>query len=136
MRKRIVVLATLCVLGVVLPAHAQFNFKVTLPFAFQIENKEFPAGTYLLTQEAGDKGLNIRNEKGTITGNFGVAPTPTESPFEKDKTWLAFHRSGDKYFLFEIWARHKGWQLPVSSAEKQLRDSGKELTEVKVNVKM
>ena len=136
MRKRIVLLATLCVLAAVLPAQAQFSFKVTLPFAFQIGDREFPAGTYLMKQEAADKGLNIRSEKGNLTGTFGVSPTPTESPFEKDKTWLAFHRSGERYFLFEVWARHKGWQLPMSAAEKKLRDSGKELSEVKVNVKM
>src|SRR5690349_24747528 len=93
MRKRIVLLAALCVLGVAVPAYAQFDFKVTLPFAFQVENKEFPAGTYHFKQEAADKGMYIRNDKGNLTGTFGVSPTPTESPFEKDKTWLAFHRS-------------------------------------------
>ncbi len=115
-------------------ANAQIEAKITLPFAFQVEETVFPAGTYAFAQPNPNARMTIRGKK--VDGSFATTPLPPESAFEKEKTWLVFHRYGDKHFLVEIWSRHIGRQLPVSAAEKQLRDSGQQGTDLRVNVKM
>ncbi len=116
-------------------ASAQIRrFKITLPFGFQAAEKTFPAGSYTIEQET-NRSLIIRAEKGNDSASLPVSSLPHKSVFEPPKTWMVFHRSGDKYFLAEIWRRHIGVAIAPSEAEKKLRDSGSELVNVTVNVK-
>ena len=117
------------------PARAQINFSATLPFAFQVEEIKFPQGAYTISQENPDKKIIIRSQKGRESGQLASSPLPPQSAFERDETWLVFHRYGDKYFLSEIWSHHIGRLMTVSSTEKQLRESGAKGTDVRVNVK-
>ncbi|MGA1999803.1 MAG: hypothetical protein ABSG52_07410 [Terriglobales bacterium] len=117
------------------PAQAQISLSVTLPFAFQVEEIKFPQGAYLIKQDTPDKKITIRSQKGREVGLFAGSPLPPQSVFERDQTWLVFHRYGDKYFLSEIWSHHLGQLMTTSSAEKQLRESGAKGTDVRVNVK-
>lgn len=116
-------------------ASAQIRrFSVDLPFGFQAAEQTFPPGTYVIEQET-NKSLKIRAKQGKDDGSFIVSSLPHKSVFDPPKTWLVFHRAGDKYFLAEVWRRHIGVELPLSAAEKQLRDSGENLVSVTVNVK-
>jgi len=117
-------------------ANAQIDMKVTLPFAFQAEETAFPAGSYSINQANPNTRLTIRNQKGKESGQFSTSPLPAESAFAKDRTWLVFNKVGDKYFLSQVWSRHIGRQLSEPQAVKEARTSGKEVSEVKVNVKM
>lgn len=130
----LVILALWVTLGSINAGAQIRRFTVTLPFAFQAAETAFPPGSYVIEQEA-NRNLTIRAEKGKESGSFTVNSLPHKSVFDPPKTWLVFHRSGDKYFLAEIWRRHLGVQLPVSSAEKKLRDSGENVVDVTVNVK-
>lgn len=129
-------LVAVCLLVGAVPAQAQFNFTLTTPFAFQVEDKQFPAGAYAFKQEAADTKFSIHSQKGNSDGTFGITFVSAENPLEKDRTLLTFHRYGDKYFLAAIFSRHKAWQMEVSSAEKQLQSSGAAMSEVKLNIKM
>lgn len=117
-------------------ANAQIDMKVTLPFAFQAEETLFPAGTYSISQSNPNSRLVIRNQKGRETGQFSASPLPAESVFAKDTTFLVFNKIDGKYFLKQVWSRHIGRQLSEPQAVKDARSSGKEVPEVKVNVKM
>lgn len=136
MRKATLGLLFVCLVMALLsvPAGAQANFTITLPFAFQVENTTFPAGSYAFQQPASDQALTIRSQKGNQRGVFNLANLPTENPFERAKTWLVFHRYGDQYFLAQIWTKHKGQQVVLSAAEKKLRESGVEGVDVKVSI--
>lgn len=116
-------------------AQAQISLTFTLPFAFQVEETKFPQGAYLIKQDTPDKKITIRSQKGSESGQFASSPLPPKGVFERDETWLVFHRYGDQYFLSEIWSHHLGHLMTVSSAEKQLRESGVEGTDVRVNMK-
>jgi len=118
-----------------LPAAAQFNnLKVNIPFAFQIGDNKLEAGAYTFTQET-------RNEKMLVQGGKGRMLIPTsplvpENPADKEHTTLVFHRSGKQYFLYQLWTKHLGFQMPTSSAEKELVAGGQTVSELKMNVKM
>jgi hypothetical protein len=117
------------------PASAQIKrFKVTLPFNFQVGETSFEKGTYIIQQEA-NQNLIIRADKGTASGSFAAASLPHQSAFEPPKTWLVFHRYGDKHFLSEIWSRHIGVEMPRSSAEKRLMESGEPMVSVRADVR-
>ncbi len=110
------------------------QFKVTLPFGFQAAEKTFPAGSYIIEQET-NRNLIIRAAKGNESASLPVSSLPHKNIFEPPKTWMVFHRSGDQYFLAEIWRRHIGVAIPASEAERKLRDAGTELVNVTVNLK-
>jgi len=135
MRKGHLFLAIGVLLMSSVPAAAQFqNLKISLPFGFQIGDQTFEAGTYTFTQET-------RNDKMIVQGKKGrelvvTTALPPESVADKAHTTLVFHRDGDKYFLNELWTRHLGFAMPTSAAEKEAVAAGKEVREVKVNVKM
>lgn len=128
----------LVVLGSIMfsvPAQAQISLNITLPFPFQVEETKFPQGAYIVKQDDPAKKIIIRSQKGKDSGQFAGSPLPPKSSFEADQTWLVFHRYGDKYYLSEIWSHHLGQLLTISSAEKQLRESGAQGTDVRVNLK-
>ena len=126
----------LFLLAGVLPAQAQFNFTLNVPFAFQVEDKQFPAGAYVFKQTAADQKFGIHAQKGDLSGMFGLTYASDENPLEKDRTVLTFHRYGDKYFLAGVFSRHKEWVMGTSAAEKELQNSGKAMVEIKLNMKM
>lgn len=117
-------------------ANAQIDVKATLPFAFQAEEVSFPSGTYSFSQPNPSSRLVIRSQKGKETGQFSTSPLPSESVFSKDTTTLVFNKVDGKYFLHQVWSRHIGRQLVESQAVKEARAGGKEVTEIKVSVKM
>lgn len=117
-------------------ASAQINMKVTLPFAFQAEEMQFPAGSYSMSQSNPSARFAIRSQKGKEGGTFAVSPLPPEGAFEKERTFLVFNKVDDKYFLSQVWSKHIGRQLTEPQAVKDARSGGKQVSEVKVNVKM
>src|SRR3954451_18797244 len=111
MRKGHAVLLAAVLLLSCIPAAAQYdNLKVNIPFSFQIGELKFDAGSYTFKQET-------RNDKMLIQGGkaremIGTSVLPPESPFLKSHTTLIFHKSGDKYFLHQLWTKHIGYQMP------------------------
>lgn len=95
------------------------NFKLTakVPFDFQIGNKKFPKGEYVIESVNQTGLLLIRNSKGKKPMNFNAIP---DKQNEKMKTRLSFRRYGEQYFLHKLWdGQDTIFQLEKSSAEKK-----------------
>ncbi|MGD0774201.1 MAG: hypothetical protein ABSC05_15395 [Candidatus Solibacter sp.] len=119
---RILHAACLC-LAVSLPsafAQASQAITVDVPFAFQVNNKQFPAGKYHLTAGAGQPALLIRGVD-TKQSMFGLT-SPIDSKQIREYPTLVFSRYGDRYFLSQIWAAGSttGRGLTAGAAEREV----------------
>src|SRR5258708_7792308 len=93
--------------------------QANVPFAFTAGNKQFPAGTYLLSPESselmrlqsGDR--SIRTYLST-TPNFGDGSSTSK---------LIFHKYGDQYFLNKVVSAASSFnvEVPTSISEKQAK---------------
>jgi hypothetical protein len=88
-------------LGSAIPASAQTNLDVNVPFAFSVGNQHFPAGHYRV-QSKSDYFLSIRNVK---TASAVVVMTRPEQgrPLESHSR-LVFDREGNQNYLTQVWA--------------------------------
>jgi hypothetical protein len=93
---------------------------VDLPFAFQVNNKQFPAGKYQVNAGAGHAEVLLRGVdcKQAI---FSLS-TPIESGKARVVPSLVFRRYDDRYFLAQIWmpGTSSGRGLPASAAEREV----------------
>lgn len=102
-------------------AYAQSYMDATVPFAFNIGQKAMPAGHYevrwiadqatlIQCKDSDAKVLQLSHQ---VSGNGNSTPK------------LVFQKSGDRYFLRQIWSRRdNGLELPTTQLEKELRASG------------
>ena len=135
MRKTQLFLAAAMLVCFCVPAFAQFNdLKINLPFQFKIGDNQFEPGAYSFSQETRNDRMLVQGKKGRNL--IPTSPLVPENPSDKAHTTLVFHKSGEKYFLNQLWTKHLGFQMPLSAEEKELIAGGKEVSEVKVNVKM
>ena len=93
---------------------------VDLPFAFQVNNKQFPAGKYQVKAEAGHAAVLLQGVdcKQAI---FSLS-TPIQSEKTREVPSLVFRRYDDRYFLSQIWTpgTDSGRSLPASAAEREV----------------
>ena len=98
----------------------QTIMRANVPFAFNIGDKQLPAGTYVVREM--DHGTLIQSKDGqnSVLGTYNYA-----GPSKADETKLVFDKVGDQYFLAQIWtsARDQGLSVPQSKLEKELRAS-------------
>ena len=93
---------------------------VDLPFAFQVNNQQFPAGKYQIQTETGHPELLLRSV------DCRRAIFSLSNPIQSEKTRavpsLVFRRYDDRYFLSQIWmsGSNSGRTLPTSRAEREL----------------
>jgi len=103
---------------------AAFSFgsiRVDIPFDFTAGHRVFPAGKYTIRPT----GVNtngviwITSEDGKASGM--LLTNSAESVQPKNETALIFHRYGDKYFLFQVWAVGDtiGLEIPKSPVERE-----------------
>jgi hypothetical protein len=91
--------------------------QVNIPFAFQAEPQTMPAGTYQIDRESGYivllRGPKHATEFVTMHGASKSRAT--------DHGSVVFDRSGDRYFLRQIWTAGNtdGLECPKSRAEKE-----------------
>ena len=88
-----------------------------VPFAFNIGDKQLPAGAYAVREM--DRATLIQSQDGenSVLGIYNDA-----GPSKADETKLVFHKVGDHYFLAQIWtsARGQGLAVPQSKLEKEM----------------
>jgi hypothetical protein len=90
--------------------------KVTIPFAFQMGSQILPAGTYRVERESSN--LILLEGSGKASGFVLMnAASRSKAP---DHGMLSFDRTGDKYYLRQIWTagNQTGLECPASRAEK------------------
>ena len=130
MQKQILKAATILSLVVALtttfaavPAAADSlgSIRVDVPFEFSAGQRVFPAGKYTIRQAGvSTNGLiQIRSEDGKAS--VFLSTHSAQSLQSRDETALIFHRYGDQYFLFQLWAvgDTTGLEMPKSSTERQ-----------------
>jgi hypothetical protein len=91
---------------------------VNVPFAFETGNQHFEPGLYKIRMET----PNIAEIKGASRSGFVMIQSGGDrQPANKSK--VVFRRSGDRYFLGEIWIAEKSGHLDVvkSKAERRLQ---------------
>ena len=98
----------------------QTIMSANVPFAFNIGNKQLPAGAYAVREM--DRATLIQSKDGenSVLGIYNYA-----GPSKADETKLVFHKVGDHYFLAQIWTsvRDEGLSVPECKLEKELRAS-------------
>ena len=98
----------------------QSIMSANVPFAFNIGDKQLPAGAYVVREM--DRATLIQSSDGatSVLGIYQYA-----GPSKADETKLVFNKIGDHYFLAQIWtsARGEGLQIPESKLEKEMRAS-------------
>jgi hypothetical protein len=129
MRKKVFSAALACALLAMVAAataNAQMPgmvLRATIPFDFSVRGKTFPAGDYeirRLTDEPGELIISSvnRNRERAAFNTESVEPKGISS-----KAQIVFHRYGDRYFMFEVFAggSQTGRELPLTRQERNLR---------------
>ena len=98
----------------------QTILRCNVPFAFNIGDKQLPAGTYVVREMDRVTQIQSKDGENSVLGIYNYA-----GPSKADETKLVFDKVGDHYFLTQIWtsARDEGLLVPESKQEKELRAS-------------
>jgi hypothetical protein len=96
---------------------AQGPIHITVPFDFTVGSKSLAAGQYEVRQIA-PLVLAIQSADGR--SNIMTQGNAADPTAPRGKATLTFNKYGDRYFLFQVSDYGHGWELPKSSAEKEL----------------
>lgn len=96
-----------------------------IPFDFSIGDRKLPAGKYSVgrvRQGADDAVLSVDDERGKSKTVRTSIPVRALDLNENAK--LIFHRYGDQYFLYQVWAAgtSTGRQFPKSHSEREAQN--------------
>ena len=111
----------LCLAVSLTSAFAQSSQMLTadIPFAFQVNNQQFPAGKYHVKAEGGHAAVlvqGIDNKRAAFSISNHIQRGKT-----REVPSLVFKRYDDRYFLSQIWMPGtSGRGLPTSRAEREL----------------
>jgi hypothetical protein len=84
-----------------IPASAQTNLEVTVPFAFSVGNQHLPAGHYRV-QSQSSYFLSIRNVE--TAGTTVVTVRSENGRHLQGNSRLVFDREGNQNYLTQVWA--------------------------------
>jgi hypothetical protein len=119
------------ILAATAPARAQSVREQTasIPFAFNVGDQTFPAGTYRVRQlnPASDRAaLEIKSADGRL-GKITLTSF-VHSGKAEEQPRLVFTRYGEQYFLAQVWtqAQDGGLALPTSRSERALARKARE----------
>ena len=98
----------------------QTIMRCSVPFAFNIGDKQLPAGTYVVREMDRVTLIQSKDGENGVLGIYNYAV-----PSKGDENKLVFDKVGDHYFLTQIWAsaRDEGLLVPESKQEKEMRAS-------------
>ena len=127
MKQLILVLAMIvCIGGIrVSTANAQSadTIAVSIPFAFTVSNRSFPAGDYLLRRSIQGAGVVMQLRHEPTKESVQITMHTLRRLDIQKKSKLVFNCYGDQYFLSQIWiaGRSQGNELPKTRAERILQ---------------
>jgi hypothetical protein len=122
MKRNLITILSLVVLSVmfnITSVNAQSYVKANVPFAFNVGQKQLPAGTYEVNVEGtASTMIMIRNIE---TGESALALAGSEAPRITENK-LVFDHVGNEYFLSQVWRESDspGKSIPTSKRERQL----------------
>jgi hypothetical protein len=118
---RLVVALTITFAAAPATADSFGSIIVDVPFDFTAGHSIFPAGKYTIRSAGSNTNgvIQIASEDGKASGVLLTGSA--QSVQSKNETVVIFHRYGDQYFLFQVWAVGDtfGLEIPKSSLEKQ-----------------
>ncbi len=107
----------------VAPAAAESfgSILVEVPFDFTAGHTIFPAGKYTIRPAGSNTNGVIRITSEDDKASGVLLTSSAQSVQSRDETVVIFHRYGDQYFLFQVWAVGDtiGLEIPKSSMERQ-----------------
>jgi hypothetical protein len=113
------ILITICLLFTSASVFAQTTpsqqlMKVTIPFAFGVEDHSLPAGQYLVFTVTPERSIRIVSTDGKHSAIVNDLPNYASQPSPNSR--LVFHRYGNEYFLAQVWtAGQNVGRNPLSS---------------------
>ena len=124
--KKVGLLCAIVLATVVASAQAQTlgsRVSAHIPFDFSIGDKKLPSGKYSVgraRQNSDDLVLSVEDKGGrsqALRTSMAVVSLNTTS-----RAKLVFHRYGDQYFLYQVWAAGatSGRQFPKSRSEREV----------------
>jgi len=126
MRKLMILIASFAFVLAFSPlAQAQLDeqraWKANVPYTFQVENKQLPAGQYLVKWMGGRLHIQSVDGKNSAT----VLALPVEGKVTQEKSRLVFNNYGDTHFLAAIYfaGTEQSRELLKSKAEMQIAHS-------------
>ncbi|HEU4871215.1 MAG TPA: hypothetical protein VFT08_10225 [Pyrinomonadaceae bacterium] len=127
---RIALLSALVILASAVSADAQSlanKARFTIPFDFAVGEKQLPAGKYAIgraAQSSNDIMMSLSDDKGHSKA-IVLSTAVMKLDSAKNNT-LVFHRYGDQYFLFQVWAAgaETGREFPTSRLEREMKKQG------------
>jgi hypothetical protein len=101
-------------------AQSDLHVRANVPFGFVLENRNFAAGTYDITQLEPSV-LQIRNADDKTSAFIKISERRSEVATSAAPS-LVFHRYGAKYFLAQISQAHsaQAMAVPAGNAEQEL----------------
>jgi hypothetical protein len=97
------------------------SIRVDVPFDFTADNSTLPAGKYTIRSAGGNFSgvIQITSEDGKAS--VFLSAHSAQSVQSRDESVVIFHRYGEQYFLFQVWAVGDtiGSEMPKSSIELQ-----------------
>ena len=110
----LVALMVVASLGLATRAQDVDHLKVSIPFAFVLNGRTLPAGTYTVSPvpDATSTGLILSDDNNAAAI---VLPIEVENDYA-DKTGIIFEQTGGQYILSEIRTTDHLFKIPVSPA--------------------
>lgn len=99
------------------------GIRINIPFDFMVGDKTLPAGEYSIGRARQDLGDTVLSIGGVDRPTHAFPITTAVQTLEpKGQGTLVFHRYGDQYFLFQIWAAgaYTGRVIPKSRGERDM----------------
>jgi hypothetical protein len=112
---------TLLLLVCAASAASIFKLNVKIPFAFNVGDKEFPAGRYIVEGSTLPNTLVLRNQEGAVLVRTISRPEAVDESFARSK--LIFNRYDNQYFLAGLQSEGVALALSPSRLEKQVAAS-------------
>jgi hypothetical protein len=99
-----------------------------IPFAFQVGNKTFPAGTYAVSRASSPGVVILRNQEDP-NKNVAAITHAHSSRTENEKATLQFRRYGNEYFLAKVMPAGTATNLELQKSrnERETADGAKNL---------
>lgn len=112
--RKSVMLAGACLLFAGANANASegYAFEVKVPFPFVVTGQTFPAGQYMVEEQAEGSVLLLRGEKGNHAATFVMTTPASRQDPAGTKPALTFTRSENQYRLSSVWeSGSQGWSV-------------------------
>jgi len=95
------------------------RIRANIPFDFTVKNEKLPAGEYFIDRALPSSGDLILALDGRTGRESAFLTSAVQSLAPKRTAILVFHRYGDEYFLFQVWAAGAKTGRAISKSRRE-----------------